>query len=214
MRVAARSPDCLLGSALVILVGCLLEGHAGLRPLSDAVRNVLYSSGIYEADTRDVLFYKRVRPKFFASEPSSVTFCYTLFTYLWMVVSTWRWKLVAYVGLIGLGLFAMPGATLLLMLLLIAPYLLFLASRRAGRLDAGRLLMVACVAVIFFGAFVVLAQSLLAVRLEAVTSGDDPSFFYRVQGPALAGLDIMAHYPIAGAGLSGEPFFEKEITNG
>ena len=78
------------------------------------------AKGIYENDLRDVLFYNRVRPKFFASEPSSVTFCYTLFTFLWMVVSPWRWKLVAYVGLIGLGLFAMPGATLLLMLLLIA----------------------------------------------------------------------------------------------
>src|SRR5258708_238277 len=77
----------LLGFALVILVGCLLEGHAGLRPLSDAVRNVLYSQGIYENDMRDVLFYHRVRPKFFASEPSSVTFCYTLFTFLWLVLS-------------------------------------------------------------------------------------------------------------------------------
>jgi hypothetical protein len=55
-----------LGFALVILVGCLLEGHAGLRPISDAVRNVLYSQGIYENDLRDILFYKRVRPKFFA----------------------------------------------------------------------------------------------------------------------------------------------------
>ena len=63
-----------LSFALVILVGCLLDGYAGLRPLSDAVRNVLYSQGIYENDMRDVLFYKRVRPKFFASEPSSVTF--------------------------------------------------------------------------------------------------------------------------------------------
>jgi hypothetical protein len=76
-----------LGFALVILVGCLLEGHAGLRPLSDAVRNVLYRQGVYENDMRDVLFYKRVRPKFFASEPASVTFCYTLFTFLWVVVS-------------------------------------------------------------------------------------------------------------------------------
>jgi hypothetical protein len=203
----------LLGFALVILVGCLLEGHAGLRPLSDAVRNVLYSQGIYENDMRDVLFYHRVRPKFFASEPSSVTFCYTLFTFLWMVVSPWRWKLVAYVGLFGLGLFAMPGPTLLLMLLLIFPYMLFLASRRAGRLDVGRLLLVTGIATIFAGAFVVLAQSLFAARLEAVTSGDDPSFFYRVQGPALAGLDVIAHYPFTGAGLSGDPFIEKEITN-
>src|SRR5258707_14340752 len=30
-----------LGFALAILVGCLLETYAGLRPVSDAVRNVL-----------------------------------------------------------------------------------------------------------------------------------------------------------------------------
>jgi hypothetical protein len=202
-----------LGFSLVILVGCLLEGHAGLRPLSDAVRNVLYRQGIYENDARDVLFYKRVRPKFFSSEPASVTFCYALFTFLWMVVSRWRWKLVAYVGLFGLGVFAMPGPTLLLMLLMIVPYMLFLASRRAGRLDVGRLLMVACVATVFFGAFIVLVQSLFPARLEAILSGDDPSFFYRVQGPGLAGLDVMAHYPFAGGGLSGDPFLEIEITN-
>jgi hypothetical protein len=51
------------------------------------------------------------------------------------------------------------------------------------------------------------------MRLEAVTSGNDPSFFYRVHGPALAGLQIMKHYPVAGAGLTGEPFVEAEITN-
>ena len=130
-----------------------------------------------------------------------------------MVVSPWRWKLPVYVGLIGLGLFAMPGPTLLLMLLLMLPYMLFLASRRRGRLDPGRFLAVACVAMLFFGAFVVLAQSLFPVRLEEITSGNDPSFFYRVRGPAQAGVGIMAHYPFAGAGLTGEPFIENEITN-
>jgi hypothetical protein len=202
-----------LGFALVILIGCLLEGHAGLRPISDAVRKVLYSQGIYENDLRDMLFYRRVRPKFFASEPASVSFCYALFTFIWMVVSTWRWKLLAYAGLFGLGVFAIPGPTLLLMLLLIVPYMLFLASRRAGRLSLERMIIVACVGAIFFGAFVVLGQSLFAVRLESIRSGDDPSFFYRVQGPALAGLDVMAKYPFAGAGLSGETFIEKDVTN-
>jgi hypothetical protein len=62
-----------LGFSLVILIGCLFEGPAGLRPVSDAVRKVLYSKGVYENDLRDVLFYNRVRPKFFASEPASVT---------------------------------------------------------------------------------------------------------------------------------------------
>ncbi|MPZ33962.1 MAG: hypothetical protein GEV13_23725 [Rhodospirillales bacterium] len=202
-----------LGFALVIVVGCLLESHAGLRPLSDAVRNVLYSKGVYENDLRDLVFYNRVRPKFFASEPASVTFCYALFTFIWLVVSTWRWKLPAYLVLVGVGLFAMPGPTLLLMLVLLVPYLLFLGSRRNGRLDVSRFVLFACVATLLLGVAAVLAQTLFAERLEAVTSGNDPSFFYRVQGPALAGLDIMGRYPIAGAGLTGEPFIEREITN-
>jgi hypothetical protein len=199
--------------AVVTLIGCLLETYAGLRPVSDAVRSVLYSRGLYENDLRDVLFYNRVRPKFFASEPASVTFCYTLFTFIWLVVSSWRWKLPAYVGLMALGLFAMPGPTLLLMLLLTLPYMLFLASRRRGRLDPGRFMSVACVAVLFFAAFVVLVQSVYPARLEEITSGNDPSFFYRVRGPAQAGVDIMEHYPFAGAGLTGEPFIETEVTN-
>ena len=58
--------------AVVILIGCLLEAYGGLRPVSDAVCSVLYSRGLYENDLRDVLFYNRVRPKFFASEPASV----------------------------------------------------------------------------------------------------------------------------------------------
>jgi hypothetical protein len=202
-----------LGFALVILVGCLLESYAGLRPVSDAVRSRLYSGGLYENDLRDILLYNRVRPKFFASEPASVTFCYTLFAFIWVVVSEWRWKLPAYVGLFALGVFAMPGPTLLLMLLLILPYMLFLASRRRGRLDPGRFMVVACIALLFVGAFVVLAQSLFPVRLEEITSGNDPSFFYRVRGPAVAGLGIMEHYPFAGAGVSGEPFIENEVTN-
>jgi hypothetical protein len=213
-RISRRQfAGLFLSFSLVILAGCLLEAHAGLRPISDAVRNVLYSRGVYENDLRDMLLYGRARPKFFASEPASVTFCYTLFTFLWMVVSPWRFKLLAYVGLVGLGLFAMPGPTLLLMLLLVLPYMLFLASRRSGRLDFGRFLIVACVAAVFGGAFVVLAQTAFPVRFEEITSGNDPSFFYRVRGPAIAGVDVMKHHPFAGAGLSGEPFIETEVTN-
>ena len=101
-------------------------------------------------------------------------------------------------ALMALGLFAMPGPTLLLMLLLMLPYMLFLASRRRGRLDAGRFMVVACVAVLFFGAFVVLAQSLFPVRLEEITSGNDPSFFYRVRGPAQAGVRHHGALPLRG----------------
>jgi hypothetical protein len=160
-----------------------------------------------------MLYYNRVRPKFFASEPASVTFCYSLFSFVWLVVSRWRWKLILYVILVGLGMFAMPGPTLLLMLLLVLPYMLFLASRKAGKLDAARLLLVALAAVFFLGAFVVLGKSLFPTRLEEVTSGNDPSFFYRVRGPALAGMEILRAYPIAGAGITGEPFIENRVVD-
>src|SRR5260370_36425447 len=150
----------------IILVGCLLESYLGVRPISDAVRKVIYSRGIYENALRDLLYYRRVRPKFFASEPAIVTFCYSLFTFVWMVVSPWRHKLVLYVILVGLGLFAMPGPTLLLMLLLILPYMLFLASRRAGRLSYVRMVKVAGVATFFLGAFFALLQSLVCMLLE------------------------------------------------
>ena len=55
----------------------------------------------------------------------------------------WRWKLPFYLVLVGLGLFAMPGPTLLLMLVLLLPYMLFLDSRRRGRIYLGPLAAVA-----------------------------------------------------------------------
>jgi len=202
-----------LAFSLVILVGCLLETYGGLRPLSDGVRKLLYSKGVYENDLRDIIYYHRVRPKFFASEPASVTFCYALFTFVWMVTSPWRHKLALYVVLVGVGLFAMPGPTLLLMLVLIFPYMLFLASRRDGKLDYVRAVRVFCIAMLFLGASVVLGEALFSTRLKEATSGNDPSFFYRVQGPFLAAIDVARHYPLAGAGLTGEPFIEGEVVN-
>src|SRR5262249_58543716 len=46
-----------LAFALVIVIGCLLETYGGLRPVSDAVRKVIYSRGVYENDLRDLLLY-------------------------------------------------------------------------------------------------------------------------------------------------------------
>lgn len=202
-----------LACALVLAVGCLLETYGGLRPVSDAVRRVLYARGLYDGDQRDILYYDRVRPKFFASEPASVTFCYTLFTFMWLVVSRWRWKLPFYLVLFGLGLLAMPGPTLLLMLALTLPYVLFLMPRQGGRLSMTRLLPLAGLATVCIAAFFVIASVAFPQRNQDARSGDDPSTFYRVRGPALAGVDIMAAYPLAGAGLTGEPFIERRVTN-
>lgn len=203
--------------SLVLLVGCLLEDFTGLAKISDRAREILYSSGIYDADSRDELLYGRVRPKFFASEPASVTFTYALFTFIWLVLSAWRSKQLIYFVLIGIGAFAMPGPTLLLMILLLLPYALFIAGRKtvagASHLDFAHLLKVACIAVLLGGAFTVAAHSIFSARMNEITSGNDASFFYRVRGPAIATRYVFQNLPIAGAGLTGEPFIEREISD-
>ena len=84
-----RIANILLGFCVFIIVGCLLEAYAGLRPISDAVRERLYDTSIiYDADLRDQLLYGRVRPKLFTSEPSAVTFAYTQYSTLWLVVES------------------------------------------------------------------------------------------------------------------------------
>lgn len=204
-----------LAIALVILIGCLLETHAGLGKISDTVRGMIYSEGIYANDQRDIMLYGRVRPKFFASEPSSVTFVYSVLCFIWYVVSTWRWKLAAYLALTAAGLVAMPGPTLLLMLLLIGPYELFFGGRRnpGDRMDFGHLIKLLLVAAVLGTVFVYLVTTIYAARLDEIMAGNDESFFYRVHGPALAAMKVIEQYPLAGAGLTGDVFIEPDVLN-
>lgn len=188
------------GFCIGILVGCLLETYAGLRPVSDAARVMLYDYGVYESDLRDQLLYGRIRPKFFTSEPSAVTFGYTLFSFAWFVISQRRGKLLIFLLLLAAGLAAMPGPTLLLALPLVVPYYLFVDSNTRNR--AGILLL----AVLLLLVAAILGMTVYAERLSDILAGEDPSFFYRVIGPALVGLKVLKTYPWAGAGLTGEPF--------
>jgi len=197
----------LLGFSLVILAGCLLETYAGLRPVSDAVRLVLYDYGIYESDLRDQILYGHVRPKLFTSEPSAVTFGYTLFTFGWFVISIYRYKLAAFLLLLGAGLAAMPGPTLLLALPLVVPYYLFIDGNSRNRFG---ILMLSG---IFLFAATTLGMTIYAERVRHILAGDDPSFFYRVVGPALVALHVMKTYPWAGAGLTGEPFISNLVMD-
>jgi hypothetical protein len=204
-----------LGFSLIILVGAFLEDYAGLRPISDRVRLAIYSYGIYDADLRDELLYGRVRPKLFTSEPSAVTFGYTLFCFGWLITSQWRWRLLGYLALAGMAMFALPGPTLLLLLVLAIPYELFVDGRDAaggGRGVGGLVKAVICVIALIGGAFLI-GTSVFAERLHEISSGKDASFFFREIGPALTAIDVIKHYPWAGAGLTGEPFIADEVLN-
>jgi len=202
----------LLAFCFAIIIGCLLENYAGLRPVSDAVRERLYQMDqVYDADLRDQVLYGRVRPKLFTSEPSAVTFAYTHYCSVWLALSPWRYKYLVYAGLLGLAIIVLPGPTLMLMLLLATPYLLFLAG---GERRTSPTRMVGAVVMTHGDDLVayVGGQVLFAARLHDLQAGKDASFFYRFTGPMLVAIDMFKHHPWAGAGLTGEPFVEEEVV--
>lgn len=201
--------------SIVIIVGCLLETYAGLNVISDRVRAAIYESGVYISDRRDLILYGKVRPKFFTSEPSAVTFGYTLFIFCWFLISAYRWKLLVYLALIGIGMLVIPGPTLLLALLLVPPYYYFIVpasqppSRRSSMYRAGILIFGSILLIVFMlvGSFV------YGERLNQIMQGSDPSFFFRVIGPFLVALEVIKQYPWAGAGLTGENFINDLAIN-
>jgi hypothetical protein len=194
-----------------IFVGCLLEDYGGLRSISDAAREKMYSAFIYDADLRDEMLYGQVRPKFFTSEPSAVTFGYTLFAFVWLMTSRWRWKVPTYVALMLVGILVMPGPTLLLMMLLYVPYQ-FLAGR-AWTPTAVRMAILGILGASIVVLFFVLGSSVFSQRVNQMAEGADASTFYRIQGPALVASDVLQKYPVGGAGLTSEAFISDEVLN-
>jgi hypothetical protein len=205
----------LLTFCFAIIIGCLLEQYAGLRPLSDAVRERLYQMDqVYDADLRDQVLYGKVRPKLFTSEPSAVTFAYTHFSAVWLVISPWRYKLLAYFGLIAMALVVLPGPTLVLMVFLTAPYLVFLAGTRpGGRTSITRTVAMLALAAVLVAAAVIFGSIFFAERLNELATGRDASFFYRFTGPMLVAFDMFRSHPWAGAGLTGELFITDNVMN-
>jgi hypothetical protein len=203
----------LLAFCLFIIIGCALEEWGGLRPISDFVRAKLYTAGqVYDADLRDELLYGRVRPKLFTSEPSAVTFAYTYFCAVWLAVSAWRYKYLMYAGLLGLAIVVLPGPTLMLMLLLAAPYMLFLAGgerRTSPSRMAGAIVISGLVVLVAYAG----GQILFAARLHDLQAGKDASFFYRFTGPMLVAFDMFKHHPWAGSGLTGEPYIADRVLD-
>jgi len=203
-----------LGFCLVLVVGCLLETYGGLRPLSDKFRLFFFKGYIYAADLRDLELYGRVRPKFFTSEPSYVTFAYTIFLFAWFMFSEWRWKFWAYLGLVAVGQFATPGPTLLLSLALVVPYELLLGGRsNTTGLNYQRVLKVGVLGLFLLVLFVTVGLTFYAARLQLVNSGRDASFFFRETGPALLARYVAIHYPIAGAGLTSEIVISNQMLS-
>ena len=207
---------------LALIVGCLLERTVvPFRNFSDAVRVKLYDAIlIYQSDQRDEFLYGGIRPKLFTSEPSAVSFGFTLFSFGWLMIAPWRdwrFKLAVYFGLLGAAYIAIHGPTLMLGLVLVLPYIMILEPWRAKtprrEIMVGRLAGIAVLGVVLGVVTMVAMSHLFAARLEEVSSDSDPSFFYRVIGPFLVALDVMVRHPFTGAGLTGEEFIADRVIH-
>jgi hypothetical protein len=202
-------------TCLIIIVGAALENYTGFRAISDAFRHKFYDFGVYKADARDEMLYGAIRPKFFTSEPSALTFAFTLFAFSWYVLAASRWKAMGYLALLAIGYRLMHGPTLLLGLPLAGAYELLLAPRRPRLLSGGfsgtRLFigLAACIVIVI--ATAAIGSSLFAARLSRIAIGADPSFFAREIGPFKVAMDVIQHHPIAGAGVTGEEFIAERV---
>jgi len=208
-RVLAR---VLFGFCIAILVGSFLEDYFGFSAISDAVRLRIFDYGIYDADRRDIMMYGRIRPKLFTSEPSSLTFIFTLFSFTWLMVSSWRGKIFWYVGMMAAGLVLMPGPTLLLMAILLLLYLFF-ARFRSGLANDPlvRVIGVGTVGIVALALLVSVGSSLFANRLALINSGGDTSFYFREIQPVQVAGDVAHRYPVFGIGLTDEPLIADRI---
>jgi hypothetical protein len=201
---------------VVIVIGCTLENYIpAFRNFSDAVRKQLFSAQVfYDANIRDEVLYGGVRPKLFTSEPSYVAYGLTLYAFTWYVLSTWQWKIIAYLALLGAGMFLIRSPTLVLGAALVAPYELLIVGRSVfGRTLSTdiKLMKLIVVMIAVVGAAAVGGSHFFGARVTQVKSSDDPSFFFREIGPALVAKHTLVNRPLAGAGLTGEESIAKQV---
>jgi hypothetical protein len=197
-----------------ILVGCFLELYAGFDVVSDAVRNALFSENLYEATLRDEMLYGGIRPKLFTTEPSYVAFAFTVFAFIWYVLTNMPHKTLAYAALLAAAMVLMRSPTIVLGFVLIAPYQLLIAGRSIRGAVRSADIMLITITAVTAGALIaaVLAGShFFATRVEEIVSGNDPSFFSRIIGPFSVTIDTLMRHPLAGAGLTGEPFIAERV---
>jgi hypothetical protein len=97
------------------------------------------------------------------------------------------------------------------MLLLAVPVELFLSG--GTNRSAARGIKIAVMSVMVVIAFAWASTSIFSQRFRDISQGNDPSFFFRVTGPALIAIDVMHRHPWAGSGLTAENYIADEIMN-
>lgn len=183
---------------LVLLVGAALEIFTPLRLLSDAFRFAVYDASVYDNDQRDILGYGLVRPKLLTSEPSHLAKFVFLSAAAWLFASQNRSRYLLFYLYTFLAIYLIRSPILLAGLFV--PVFMTLSDSGKSRILPLVIVLVA-VTLVVMPLAVVVAESTMWPRIEAILEGDDASFIVRIAAPSLLLVQVLADHPILGLGF-------------
>jgi len=196
---------------IFLLFGCFAEDFLGLRLISDAFRNAVFSFGIYNADERDLGFVGMIRPKLFTSEPSYVATFFVLVSTLWLILNDSKMKYLKYLGLIFVGL-VLIGSPMIL-IAVVNGAIVYFFQKKGGSWE---LIPVKYSVVFFVGVIVtvIMLSTALETRFDKVISGRDDSFTIRIVAPIYISLEVLGKSPFWGSGISSTESIQEQIVSG
>lgn len=200
---ASRIRRLVLILWVCFIVLALLE-TIGLKPLFDAIRNVLYSAsgrGIYESDSRDLALYGKIRTTVFASEPSFLADTLAAFYLLFFFLHPRRGSLGSWIAL---------GAMFTISFVLspsikVVFYLLALIVWHFWPKDFKSFIRLLAFLALFGLVLLVLWQDLSLYVLNAVGGySQSGSFFGRIRVAPDVGMAALRDFPLFGYGLGND----------
>lgn len=208
-----RLARLMLGIALAILAGCVLEILGPLRPVSNAFRDLAFPAGALTFRYRDLEIAGFERPSLFTSEPSDVAKFLLLVSFAYVALSTHHLRHLTGLALC-LAATAVTRSPIAMLLLPLQALLMALgrpllpAPRLLSRPLAGAALMLAAVVA------VALVANLLAGRIQQAVEGRDSSSMVRLAVPVVTAWETLRISPWWGAGISGTEAVEDSIVLG
>ncbi|MDQ6963044.1 MAG: hypothetical protein Q9M28_11065 [Mariprofundaceae bacterium] len=201
---------------MFILIGCILENYAGLGSISDAFRQTVFASGVYDGDERDMWFSGIIRPKLFTSEPSHVGKFFILSLIAWLALSTYRWRYAFFIVFFALGFFLIRSPMVAMSIPAALLVYFFLERKKGGGVHRQISFVFSLITFATVGVFLLLTFSftLLSNRVNAVESGSEDSFNIRILTPVFVTGFTLQKSPLFGAGISGTESIWPEIRAG
>lgn len=184
--------------SVAMIVCAALEVLGPLRPISDAIRNLIYSTEIIYSNTeRDISSYGLVRPNLFASEPSHLGKFLALFLTVSAVCSAHKRKFIV-VGLLG---FLVVRSPVILIGVIVPAAILIRGSGWKAKLR--RPSRVLALLALFVGTLV-FGYQVSVERLGLFGGTVEASAFLRVVRPFYMAVETLRQHPFSGFGIGAD----------